>query len=128
MKTLRWSLDEKNRPIKDENGQFWGRRKAEAEASRRILVKARQKYSIYPMSKNQAKHWRKGTEYSALFSDGDIYIYKDTRPDYGEDYLPFWNKRSAELFIENAERKGIPLEEAIKQARIEYGWHEATVN
>ena len=127
MKTLRWSLDEKNRPVKDVNGQFWGRRKAEAEASRRKRVKSWQKWETNPMNKDQGNYWRKGDMYVALNRCRDIFSYKDTPPTHLTGALPFWSKKAAEFFVENAKRRGVTLKEAIKQARIEYGWDEATV-
>ena len=127
MKTLRWSLDEKNRPVKDENGQFWGRRKAEAEASRRKRVKSWQKWETNPMNKDHGNYWRKGTAYVALNRCRDIFSYKDTPPTHLTGALPFWSKKAAEFFVENAKRRGVTLKDAIKQARIEYGWDEETV-
>ena len=127
MKTLRWSLDEKNRPIKDENGQFWGRRKAEAEASRRKRVASWQKCETNPINKDQANYWREYDCFFVVSPEGDtpMHMYCIINPDnIKKDCLAFWNKKSARFFVENANRGGITLKDAIKQARIEYGWDE----
>jgi len=113
--------------MKDAYGEFQGRRKAEAEASRRKRVKSWQKWETNPMNKDQGNYWRKGDMYVALNRCRDIFSYKDTPPTYLTGALPFWSERAAQFFVENANRGGITLKDAIKQARIEYGWDEATV-
>jgi len=129
MKTLQWSLDSNNRPMKDAHGEFQGRRKAEAEAYRRKRVANWQKWETNPMNKDQANYWRKGDGFLVLTPGGAPLEYNVTNPAdiKHKDCLTFWNRKSARSFVENAERRGIPLETAIKDARIEYGWDEATV-
>jgi len=129
MKTLQWSLDSNNRPMKDAYGEFQGRRKAEAEAYRRKRVANWQKWETNPMNKDQANYWRKGDGFLVLTPGGAPLEYNVTNPAdiKHKDCLTFWNRKSARSFVENAERRGIPLETAIKDARIEYGWDEATV-